>query len=248
MSLRSIEPMIAAATGDELWRVYAAAVTKCGFPCCFYIARVPLIFSGGLIHDDFQLFGNLPEPIMKQAVAERMTAESRWATWVRNNVGNIGMDQLSTDDEPDAIASLVQRHGFSAGQLFSLRDHVLRSHAALLLCPPPGTSVAQHQTLWREHRHDLVALSWIMHLRMATMPRHRPSAPLTKRQREVLQWTVAGKTIAEIALILGLTSATVEKHMRLARENLGVGTTAQAILKAHLTHQLFAPDEGNEVW
>lgn len=248
MLLRSIEPMIAAATGADLWRIYAAAVAKCGFPFCFYIARVPLMFSGGLIQDDIQIFGNLPEPIMEQAAAERMVADSRWSAWVRHNVGNIGMDQLSADNEPDAIGALLKRHGFGAGQLLSLRDHVLRSHAALLLCPQPGATVAQHQTIWRTHRHEVGALSWIMHLRMATMPRHRPSAPLTKRQREVLQWTVAGKTMAEIAMILGLTGATVEKHLRLARENLGVGTTAQAILKAHLTHQLFGPDEGNQVW
>ncbi|KTF08268.1 hypothetical protein MGSAQ_000238 [marine sediment metagenome] len=42
-------------------------------------------------------------------------------------------------------------------------------------------------------------------------------------------------------MILGITAATVEKHMRLAREALGVETTPQAVLKAHVTHQLFQP-------
>lgn len=248
MLLRSIEPMIAAGSGDELWRIFAAAVARCGFPYCFYIARVPLIFSTGLAQDDLQLFGNLPESIMEQVATERMVTDSAWAAWVRQNVGNVSLHHLSSNDESDAIADLLVRHGFQAGQLISMRDNLLRSHAALLVCPQPGTTVSQHDALWRNQQRDVSALSWIMHLRMTTMPRQRPQAPLTKRQREVLQWTIAGKTISEIATILGLTGATVEKHMRLARENLGVGTTAQAVLKAHLTHQLFAPEDGNRVW
>lgn len=248
MLLRSIEPMIAAASGDELWRIFATVVAKCGFPYCFYIARVPLIFSGGLAQEDIQLFGNFPDPIMEQAVGERMLTDSRWATWVRQNVGSTGLHQLSPEDHPDAVTGLLLRHGFAAGQLISMRDNLLRSHAALLICPQPGTTVSQHDALWRNQQRDVSALSWIMHLRMTTMPRQRPQAPLTKRQREVLQWTIAGKTISEIATILGLTGATVEKHMRLARENLGVGTTAQAILKAHLTHQLYSPEDSNPVW
>ena len=36
-----------------------------------------------------------------------------------------------------------------------------------------------------------------------------------------------------------LTSATVEKHLRLAREALAVETTAQAVLKAALHNQMF---------
>jgi len=38
---------------------------------------------------------------------------------------------------------------------------------------------------------------------------------------------------------MGLTPATVEKHLRLARDNLNVETTAQAVLKAALQNQMF---------
>lgn len=66
-----------------------------------------------------------------------------------------------------------------------------------------------------------------------------PALGPTPRQREVLEWTSAGKTVAEVATILGLTPATVEKHLRLARDALDAGSTAQAILKAHVTNQIF---------
>ena len=41
---------------------------------------------------------------------------------------------------------------------------------------------------------------------------------------------------------MGLTAATVEKHLRLARESMGVETTAQAVLKAAFTNQMFVMD------
>ncbi|HBQ37029.1 MAG TPA: LuxR family transcriptional regulator, partial [Rhodobacteraceae bacterium] len=43
----------------------------------------------------------------------------------------------------------------------------------------------------------------------------------------------------DIATIMDLTSATVEKHLRLAREALDVETTAQAVLKASYQSQIF---------
>jgi LuxR family transcriptional regulator len=48
-----------------------------------------------------------------------------------------------------------------------------------------------------------------------------------------------GKTIQDIAQMWERNAATVEKHLRLAREALDVDTTAQAILKASLLNQVF---------
>jgi LuxR family transcriptional regulator len=39
-----------------------------------------------------------------------------------------------------------------------------------------------------------------------------------------------GKTAQSIALLMGLSAATVEKHLRLAREALDVESTARAVL------------------
>jgi len=41
---------------------------------------------------------------------------------------------------------------------------------------------------------------------------------------------------------LELTPATIEKHLRLARETLDVETTAQAVLKAAFYNQMFVLD------
>ena len=52
-----------------------------------------------------------------------------------------------------------------------------------------------------------------------------------------------GKTTQDIAFLLGLTAATVEKHLRLAREALDVDTTAQAVLKAAFYNQMFVLEQ-----
>mgnify|MGYP003382976736 CR=1 FL=1 len=44
---------------------------------------------------------------------------------------------------------------------------------------------------------------------------------------------------ADIALIMGIAPPTVEKHLRLARETLGVETTAHALIKAAFLNQVF---------
>lgn len=48
-----------------------------------------------------------------------------------------------------------------------------------------------------------------------------------------------GKTSADIAVIMGITTPTVEKHLRLARETLGVETTPHALIKATFLNQMF---------
>ena len=78
-----------------------------------------------------------------------------------------------------------------------------------------------------------------MHLKVISLPYNNLRCKLTRRQRQVLEWVGDGKTMQDIATIMGLTSATVEKHLRLARAALDVDTTAQAVLKASFQNQIF---------
>ena len=80
-------------------------------------------------------------------------------------------------------------------------------------------------------------IAGVAHLKILSLP--IPKQMLTKRQREVLEWVADGKTVMDTAQILGLNRATVEKHLRLAREALGVDTTPQAVLKASFHNQIY---------
>ena len=52
---------------------------------------------------------------------------------------------------------------------------------------------------------------------------------LTGRQAEVLQWVAGGKTNAEIAIILGISYRTVQKHLEHVYRQIGVETRLSAI-------------------
>ena len=55
---------------------------------------------------------------------------------------------------------------------------------------------------------------------------------LTSREKEVLQWSAAGKTTWEISMILGCTSSAVDFHFKNVRRKFQVGSRQLAVLKA----------------
>jgi DNA-binding NarL/FixJ family response regulator len=57
-------------------------------------------------------------------------------------------------------------------------------------------------------------------------------ASLTPREREVLQWLVAGKTNQEIGAALGISEKTVEKHLDAVFRKLGVASRVEAAVLA----------------
>ena len=57
-------------------------------------------------------------------------------------------------------------------------------------------------------------------------------APLTPREREVLQWVAAGKTDRDIAAIVGSSVRTVHKHLQHIYAKLGVETRTAAVMRA----------------
>jgi DNA-binding CsgD family transcriptional regulator len=64
--------------------------------------------------------------------------------------------------------------------------------------------------------------------------------PLSPRERECLQWMVAGKSDWEIGQILAISEKTVNTHVERAKHKLGVVTRAQVIVAA-MRHRLINP-------
>lgn len=75
------------------------------------------------------------------------------------------------------------------------------------------------------HLHDAVTRTGLVLPSLA-----RPI--LSRREREVLQWVVAGKSQQDVGDILSISTRTVEVHLRSAREKLGALTTVQAAGRA----------------
>ncbi|MAK63000.1 MAG: hypothetical protein CMK09_18680 [Ponticaulis sp.] len=57
----------------------------------------------------------------------------------------------------------------------------------------------------------------------------QPLIDLTKRQLEVLYWISKGKTDTEMAEILEISPATVNRHVELAKEKIGVRSRTEAV-------------------
>lgn len=96
----------------------------------------------------------------------------------------------------------------------------------------------RHMSLDQEGRSYLHLLAIYFHiaverLRLVELASQHPS--ITPRQIECLKWVAAGKTDWEIGKILGLSEATVNRHIERAKERLGVRTRAQAVVGA-ITH------------
>ena len=84
----------------------------------------------------------------------------------------------------------------------------------------------------RPHLANLYRLSVAIDRAKATPAGGWDTAPLTPREREVLDWVAAGKTNRDIAAILGASPRTIEKHLERIYEKLGVETRTAAAMRA----------------
>ena len=127
----------------------------------------------------------------------------------------------------------------TAGYTVSFFSASKRYKGAISLGGQVGTTQKELDALWQDCGEDIILMNNMAHLKILTLPYDPPNRSLTRRQREALEWVGDGKTTQDIALLMGLTPGTVEKHLRLARASLSVETTAQAVLKAALQNQMY---------
>jgi LuxR family quorum sensing-dependent transcriptional regulator len=97
----------------------------------------------------------------------------------------------------------------------------------MVICGPDG----------QLHSHDRLALYFTGQeamLRLREMAGTVPNdhAPLSRRERECLQWAAVGKTDWEIGRILSLSEKTVNVYIERAKTKFGVSTRGQAVVLA----------------
>jgi DNA-binding CsgD family transcriptional regulator len=165
--------------------------------------------------------------------AMRNTGACTWK-WVRDAylAGSL------TPDEADAVRQNIAL-GITAGLSISFPETTTRSKGALGLVADPGIDHDQVEAIWARHQDDLLAVAHIMHLKIILLPQVNSGRSLTERQRQALEWVADGKTAQDVALLMNVSPAMVEKHLRLAREALSVETTTQAVAKAALLNLIF---------
>ena len=171
-------------------------------------------------------------PVYRWAL--RNTGVTTWR-WVQ--------DDFAAGRLPPEEAEAVRinaRFGIVAGIAISFPEVARRTKGALGLTADPGLGHDDVDRIWATQGEGIMAVAQMMHLRIAGLPAAHVRRDLTQRQREALEWVADGKTTADVAQIMGISAAMVEKHLRLAREALNVDTTAHAVAKGTLLNLIFA--------
>lgn len=171
------------------------------------------------------------------------TPAFRWAqqnqgactwTWVREAMlaGKLSPEEIETVKHNIAI-------GVTAGISISFPETSARAKGAMGLIADLGISAEEVDALFADMQSEILSVANMLHLKLIQLPIAGRRRALTSRQREALEWVADGKTAQDVAILMGVSSAMVEKHLRLAREALSVETTSQAVAKAALMNLIF---------
>ena len=244
-----LKTLLSAPTIESLWDMHTREMAKFGFDRLIYgFTRYRTATSLG-DPEDFVLLTNHKPDYTDVFVGEGLYHHAPMVRWALEHDGpcswNVIHDMMASgtmSDQERKVVAFNQSHDVIAGYSISFSSVSPRSKGAIALTARSGLSQGDVDQIWSEHGDDITVLNNITHLRILSLPYTAPGRSLTKRQREVLGWVGDGKTIQDIAMLLELTPATIEKHLRLAREALSVETTAQAVLKASFQNQMFIVD------
>jgi len=242
-----------AQTVEELWDMHTTQMATYGFDRVMYgYTRYRTSTSLG-DPQDWVLLSNQSAEYMKTFFDEGLYFHAPMIKWAIANDGACSWRWMMEMSRNEAMTPSEQRvmefnrdMGVTAGYTISFRSISERTKAATALTARKGITQDTVEQTWARHGDEIIVMNNVMHLKLLTLP-YSGQRTLTKRQREVLQWVGDGKTTQDIAMLLGLTAATVEKHLRLARETLDVETTAQAVLKASFLNQMFIMEDNAEL-
>jgi len=243
--LTRIENATNATSVEDLWAHHLDAMTGHGFDRLLY--GFTRYRAGSSLGDpqDWVVLTNHNRAYVEPFLEDGLVYHAPMLRWALANDGACSWRWMA---EPGNLTPAEQRVaefnaslGVTAGYTISFRSVSERAKGAIALTAKRGITQDKVEQIWAERGREIHLLNNILHLKLQTLP-YSGQRSLTKRQREVLQWVGDGKTTQDIALLLGLTPATIEKHLRLAREALDVETTAQAVLKAAFYNQMFVLD------
>ena len=241
-----LEAIISAETVESLWATHTAKMAEFGFDRIIY--GHTHFRSANSLGDpqDMLVLTNHGQEYMSRFIDEGLYFHAPMVRWALENDGACSWrwmeEQLQSGGFTPSERKVVefnQQMDVRAGYSISFRSISFRAKAAIALTAKPGMSQDEVEDVWAAHGRDLTLMNNVMHLKVMNLPYAGNRRPLTKRQKEALEWVGDGKTMQDIAQIMGLTPATIEKHLRLAREVLDVETTAQAVLKASFQNQIF---------
>lgn len=244
--LEHLEKLIAAETIDDAWSLHVDSMATYGFDRLIYGLSYEASTTGFGALEDMMILSNHSPEYLDRFLGDGLFRASPMLRWAEHNVGAASWRQVSLVEstlkpEERAVLAFNRKMDVTAGYTISLGTTTPCGRALISLVGRSGMTQAEVDSVWASKGREISVLNSVVHLKLASLPRRAIARKLTHRQREVLQLIGAGKTSSEIAQLFGVSQVTIEKHLRLAREQLGAETSAQALLKATVQGQIFLP-------
>jgi len=213
-----------AATRDDVLDVLAEFYGARGFRSfCFVI---PMVTKP----DQFRLYERGMPPEWMRRYLERdfdLIDPVSTAATTRNEVGTLGelLKQLTVNDVGRLFVEEATRMGLTDG--LAIPTSGLR-HARGFF----GVDNMAAEDLAKVDRSLMCAVAQHAHLRIDRIEEEHGAGidGLSPREAEILNWVAAGKSNPEIAIILGISEATVGTHLKRLFTKLGVHDRVSAVL------------------
>lgn len=246
MAVGYLEQLLDAETIEDAWTLHTEKMAEYGFDRLLYAYTRFKLNSSMADPVDSLILSNHAPAYAQDFVSEGHYLNGPMLRWSLDNDGACSWNIIEALEQNDDLTSgerkaleFNRKMGVIAGYSIGFKSDSVRARGGIGLTAKAGISQVEVDDLWRREGRDILMMNNMMHLKITSLPYSSARRALTNRQREVLEWVGDGKTMQDIATIMGLTSATIEKHLRLAREALDVETTAQAVLKASAQDQIF---------
>jgi LuxR family transcriptional regulator len=245
MPLAYIERAVTSSSVEEVWTLLTEKLATYGFDRLLYGFTRNMTSFGLGGPGDFMILSTHRPDYTKRFIDDRLYFDAPMFNWALRNTGAcswswVERNYAALSEREREVVAFNRLMGVNAGYTISFQDQKVRNRAGLGLTAQPGLTQADVDALWQRCGKEILVMCQVTHLVFTTLPYTPPGRALTARQREVLEWVGDGKTTQDISAIMGISAATIEKHLRLAREALDVETTAQAVLKASFQNQLYA--------
>lgn len=243
---RAVARILAAKDVNDAWNICCDTLEALGLRNIIYGAtRVP---TWGIIGDaqDALILYRGPQAYADVYIGEELYLRSPTYQWAEHNEGFVSWAEAVAQSvtSPTAyqlkIVQLNKKYDCLSGFVGSLNHVVPGMRGVVGLSHGRGILQPEADALWAEVCKDVETLLQLTHLRIGSLPQNPQRRPLTSRQREALRWSAQGKTMQDVATIMGLSVATVEKHLKMARDALDAQTTAHAVQKAVTLNLLVA--------
>ena len=206
----SLLGLTSARTDHELWDKHSVLMASYGFDRLLYGYTRYRTSTGLGDPQDWVMLATHDPGYMETFISERYLYDAPMVRWALENSGACSwrwMEEMQradmlTEGEKRTIAFNLS-HGVTAGYTISFRSLSERIRGAIALTAKAGVSQDAVEKVWAEHGDDILLANNVMHMKLLTLP-YSGARPLTKRQREVLQWVGDGKTTQDIAVLLEL--------------------------------------------